>query len=237
MFAVIVNTITVLIGSTVGLLFKKGIPQKLADAVMLGIGLCTLYIGISGTLKGENTIVLILSMVLGAIIGTALDIDGAINRLGRWIEDRFSHKGEKVSVAQGFVTACLLFCVGAMTIVGSLNAGLTGDYEMLLTKSVLDLISSCMLSVSLGIGVMFAAAFVFAFQGALVLLAGFLQPLLTTAAINEIVCAGSLLIVGLGLNLMGITRIKVADYLPAIVIAPILCAIIQAVPALSAFFG
>jgi len=237
MFAVIVNTITVLLGSTIGLLFKKGIPQKLADAVMLGIGLCTLYIGVSGTLKGENTIVLILSMVLGAIIGTALDIDGAINRLGKWIEHKFSRKGEKVSVAHGFVTDCLLFCVGAMTIVGSLNAGLTGDYEMLLTKSVLDLISSAMLSVSLGIGVMFAAAFVFAFQGALVLLAGFLQPLLTASAINEIVCAGSLLIVGLGLNLMGITKIKVADYLPAIVIAPILCAIIQAVPALSAFFG
>lgn len=237
MFAVIINTITVLIGSTVGLLFKKGIPKRLTDAVMLGIGLCTLYIGISGTLKGENTIVLILSMVLGAIIGTALDIDGAINRLGNWIEHRFSRQGEKVSIAQGFVTACLLFCVGAMTIVGSLNAGLTGDYEMLLTKSVLDLISSSMLAVSLGIGVMFAAAFVFVFQGALVLMAGFLQPLLTTAAINEIICVGSLLIVGLGLNLIGITRIKVADYLPAILIAPILCAIIQAVPALAAFFG
>ena len=237
MFAVIVNTITVLLGSAVGLLFKKGIPKKLSDAVMLGIGLCTLYIGISGTLKGENTIVLILSMVLGAIIGTALDIDGGINRLGNRIERRFSREGENVSIAQGFVTACLRFCVGAMTIVGSLNAGLTGDYEMLLTKSVLDLISSSMLAVSLGIGVMFAAAFVFVFQGALVLLAGFLQPLLTAAAINEIICAGSLLIVGLGLNLIGITRIKVADYLPAIVIAPILCAIIQAVPALAAFFG
>ena len=237
MFAVIVNTITVLIGSTVGLLFKKGIPKRLTDAVMLGIGLCTLYIGISGALKGENTIVLILSMVLGAIIGTALDIDGAINRLGGWIERKFSRQGEKVSVAQGFVTACLLFCVGAMTIVGSLNAGLTGDYEMLLTKSVLDLISSSMLAVSLGIGVMFAAAFVFVFQGALVLLAGVLQPLLTAGAINEIICAGSLLIVALGLNLMGITKIKVADYLPAIVIAPILCAVIQAVPALAAFFG
>ena len=237
MFAVIVNTITVLVGSTVGLLFKKGIPKRLTDAVMLGIGLCTLYIGISGTLKGENTIVLILSMVLGAIIGTALDIDGGITCLGNWIERRFSREGENVSIAQGFVTACLLFCVGAMTIVGSLNAGLAGDYEMLLTKSVLDLISSSMLAVSLGIGVMFAAAFVFVFQGALVLLAGFLQPLLTAAAINEIICAGSLLIVGLGLNLIGITRIKVADYLPAIVIAPILCAIIQAVPALAAFFG
>ena len=237
MFAVIVNTVTVLLGSAVGLLFKKGIPKRLTDAVMLGIGLCTLYIGLSGTLKGENTIVLILSMVLGAIIGTALDIDGAINRLGAWIEGKFSRKGEKVSIAQGFVTACLLFCVGAMTIVGSLNAGLTGDYEMLLTKSVLDLISSSMLAVSLGIGVMFAAAFVFVFQGALVLLAGFLQPLLTAGAINETICVGSLLIVGLGLNLLGITKIKVADYLPAIVIAPVLCAVIQAIPALVAFFG
>ena len=237
MLGVLVNVITVLIGSSVGLLFKKSIPERVSKAAMIGLGVCTLYIGISGTLKGENTIVLILSMVLGAIIGTALDIDGAINRLGKWIESRFSREGEKVSIAQGFVTACLLFCVGAMTIVGSLNAGLTGDYEMLLTKSVLDLISSSMLAISLSIGVMFAAAFVFVFQGALVLLAGFLQPLLTAAAINEIICAGSLLIVGLGLNLMGITRIKVADYLPAIVIAPILCAVIQAVPALAAFFG
>ncbi len=237
MFAVIVNTLTVILGSTVGLIFKKGIPKRLADAVMLAIGLCTLYIGLSGTLKGENTIVLILSMVLGAIIGTALDIDGAIGRLGRWIEGRFAGKGEQGAVARGFVTACLLFCIGAMTIVGSLNAGLTGDYEMLLTKSVLDLISSAMLSVSLGIGVLFAAAFVLVFQGAIVLLAGLLQPLLTAAAINEIICAGSLLIVGLGLNLLGITKIKVADYLPAIVIAPILCWIIGAVPALAAFFG
>ncbi len=237
MFAVIINTLTVILGSTVGLVFKKGIPKRLSEAVMLAIGLCTLYIGLSGTLKGQNTIVLILSMVLGAIIGTALDIDGAIARLGRWIEARFAGKGEQGAVARAFVTASLLFCVGAMTIVGSLNAGLTGDYEMLLTKSVLDLISSAMLAVSLGIGVLFAAIFVFVFQGAIVLLAGLLQPLLTAAAINEIICAGSLLIVGLGLNLLGITKIKVADYLPAIVIAPILCWVISAVPALAAFFG
>lgn len=237
MFGVIVNTAAVILGSFIGLVFKKGIPKKLTDAVMLGIGLCTLYIGVSGTLKGSNTIVLILSVVLGAMIGTALNIDGAITRLGDALEKRFSPKGGKVSVTQGFVTACLLFCVGAMTIVGSLNAGLTGDNEMLLTKSVLDFISAIMLSVSLGIGVLFSAAFVLVFQGGLVLLAGFLQPVLDTAAINEIVCAGSLLIVALGLNLLGITKIKVADYLPAILIAPILCWIISHTPALAAFFG
>lgn len=237
MIGVIVNTVAVILGSTIGLLCKKGIPRRLSDGVMLAIGLCTTYIGFSGTLKGENTIVLIVSMVLGAIVGTAMDIDGKIGWLGRWIEERFpAREGERVPVAQGFVTACLLFCVGAMTIVGSLNAGLTGDNEMLFTKSVLDFISSMMLSVSLGIGVMCAAAFVLVFQGGLVLLAQFLQPVLTEAAINETVCAGSLLILALGLNLLGITKIKVADYLPVIVIVPMLCWVIGAVPALTAFF-
>lgn len=238
MIGVITNTIAVLVGSLIGLGCKKGIPQRLSDAVMLAIGLCTLYIGISGTLKGEKTIVLILSMVLGALVGTALDLDGGINRLGRWIEKRFPAGTQgKTSVAQGFVTACLLFCVGAMTIVGSLNAGLTGDNEMLFTKSVLDFISSIMLSVSLGVGVLCAAAFVFVFQGGLVVLAQFLQPVLTESAINETVCAGSLLILALGLNLLGITKLKVADYLPALIFAPALCWLVEHVPVLSAWLG
>ena len=243
MLGVMVNTAAVIVGSAIGLLCKRGIPKRLTDSVMLAIGLCTLYIGVSGALEGRNTIVLIISMVLGAIVGTALDIDGQIARLGQWLERRFASGGEGGgSVAQGFVTASLLFCVGAMTIVGSLNAGLTGDNQMLFTKSVLDFISAMMLSVSLGAGVMFAAVFVFAFQGALVLLAGLLQPVLTQAAIAEIVCAGSLLIVALGLNLLGVNlafgkRIKVANYLPAILFAPLLCSLIAAVPALNAVLG
>lgn len=223
MIGVLVNTATVIIGSLVGLLFKKSISRRFTDAIMLGIGLCTIYIGISGTLEGENTLILILSIVLGAVIGTGLDIDKRINDLGDWIGRRFKKaEGDSVSVAEGFVTASLLFCIGAMTIVGSLNAGLTGDNEMLFTKSLLDLISSAILSVSLGIGVMFAAAFVFAFQSSIVLLAQSLQPILTDSAIGEITCAGSLLIVALGLNLIGVTKIKVANYLPAIVVAPLL---------------
>ena len=221
MFAVIVNVITVIVGSTVGLLCKKGIPKRLSDAVMLGIGLCTLYIGISGTLKGENTIVLILSMVLGAIIGTGLDIDGCINRLGKWIENKFSHQGEKVSIAQGFVTACLLFCIGAMTIVGSLNAGLKGDHEMILTKSLLDFISSIMLSATLGVGVLFSAVFVLVFQGGIVLLAQYLAPFLSEAVVNELTCAGSLMILALGLNIIGVTKIKVINFIPALLIVPV----------------
>ena len=228
MTGVLVNTGTILIGSVVGLLFKKGIPERVTNAVMIGLGLCTLYIGIDGALQGENVLIVIASMVLGAIVGTLLDIDGAINRLGKWIEGNFQKQGGgKVSVAEGFVTASLLFCVGAMTINGSLNAGISGDNSLLFTKSMLDLFSSIMLTASLGFGVMLSAVFVFVFQGALTLLAGVLAPALTPLAIAEMTCAGSLIIVAIATNLIGITKIKVADYLPAIVFAPVICWIVS----------
>lgn len=228
MTGVLVNTGTILIGSAVGLLFKKGIPERVTNAVMIGLGLCTLYIGIDGALQGENVLIVIASMVLGAIVGTLLDIDGAINRLGKWIEGKFQKQGGgKVSVAEGFVTASMLFCVGAMTINGSLNAGISGDNSLLFTKSMLDLFSSIMLIASLGFGVMLSAVFVFVFQGALTLLAGVLAPALTPLAIAEMTCAGSLIIVAIATNLIGITKIKVADYLPAIVFAPVICWIVS----------
>ena len=223
MIGVLVNTLTVIAGSVIGLLFRKGIPKRIADAIMIGIGLCTVYIGISGALKGENTLILILSIVIGAIVGTVLDIDKRINQFGEWISSRLKKPSDgTASIAEGFVTASLLFCIGAMTIVGSLNAGLLGDNEMLFTKSLLDLISAAILTVSLGIGVLFSAAFVLVFQGSLVLLAQVLQPVLTNNAIAEITCAGSVLIIALGLNIIGIAKIKVANYLPAIIVAPIL---------------
>ena len=221
MLGVIVNTITVLLGSTVGLFCKRAIPEKITKAIMLAIGLCTIYIGVSGTLDGENTLVLILSMVFGSAAGTAMDLDRRITQLGELLDRRFQRADGSVSLTEGFVTGSLLFCVGAMTIVGSLNAGLRGDNEMLFTKSLLDLISSCMLSVSLGIGVLFSAVFVFVFQGALVLLAQFLAPVLSAAGIAEITCAGSLMILALGLNLIGLTKFKVVNFLPALIFAPL----------------
>ena len=222
MMGVMANVLAVIAGSCIGLVCKKGIPKKVADAIMLGIGLCTLYIGIAGSLKGQNQLVAIIAIVLGAAAGTLLDIDKGLTALGDGIENRFRKPGATgPSLAEGFVTASLLFCIGAMTIVGSLNAGLIGDNQMLYTKSVLDFISSIMLSASLGIGVMFAAAFVLVFQGGIALLAGVLAPVLSDAAILEMTCVGSLLIVALGLNLLGITKIKVANYLPAIFFAPI----------------
>lgn len=223
MLGVLVNVGTVLIGSLVGLLLKRGIPEKVTEALMTGIGLCTVFIGISGALQGENTLVLILSMAIGTVIGTLLDIDKQLNRLAAYVEARFKQKDGQVTVAEGFVTASLLFCVGAMTIVGSLQAGLTGDCETLYTKATLDLISSCVLAASLGIGVLLSDIFVFIFQGGLVLLAGLIAPFLTDYAIGEMTCAGSVLIIALGLNLIGVTKIKVANYLPVILIPPVLC--------------
>lgn len=230
MLAVIVNMLAVLAGGTVGLLLKKGFPEKISRAVMLGIALCTLYIGISGCLQTNNVLVMILSMVFGAIVGTLLNIDGAITRLGDSISDRVRKKSGRSSLTEGFVTSSLLFCVGAMTLVGSLNAGLRGDYEMLFTKSLLDMISSCMLAVSLGAGVLLSAAFILVFQGGIVLLAQVLAPILTQAAIAEITAVGSLLIIATGLNMLGITKLKTADYLPALLFAPLFNRLCELLP-------
>ena len=222
MFGVLVNVVTVVAGSLLGLLFKKGIPERVSKATMIGLGACTLYIGISGSLCGENVLILIGSMVLGAISGTLLDIDGAINRLAEHVENKFKKDGKKVSIAEGLVSATLLFCVGSMTVTGSIQAGLTGDHSVLITKAMLDLVSAMMLASSLGVGVLLSAASVFVIQGGLVLFAGIIAPFMNAGAINEMTCAGSLLIVMIGTNLMGITKLKVADYLPAILFAPLI---------------
>ena len=227
MLGVIVNVITVIIGSCIGLLFKKGIPERVSNAAMTGLGACTLYIGISGSLRGENVLILIASVVLGAIVGTLLNIDGAINRLADKAEARFKKDRKTVSIAEGLVSATLLFCVGSMTVTGSLQAGLTGDSSVLITKATLDLVSSMMLASSLGVGVLLAAVSVFVIQGGLVLLAELVAPVMSPGAINEMTCAGSILIMMIGTNLMGITKIKVADFLPAILFAPILCILVE----------
>lgn len=224
---VLVNTGTVIVGSLLGLLFKKGIPERVSGAVMIALGLCTIYIGVSGALQGENILIVIGAMVLGAIVGTLLGIDDAVNRLGKWVENRFSGSDGNVTIAQGFVTASLLFCVGAMTINGAIESGIKGENATFFAKATLDFFSSMMLASGLGIGVLLSAAFVLVFQGGLTLLAGVLAPVLTASAVAEMTCAGSLILIAIGTNLLGISKIKVADYIPAIFIAPIICWVVS----------
>lgn len=195
--------------------------SALADPVMKSLGLCVLVIGISGTLKGENTLVMIISMVMGTAIGTLLDLDAGINKLGKWIEDRT--KGRFGNVAEGFVSASLLFCVGAMTVLGSLDSGLRLDHSTLYTKSILDLCSSAIFASTMGIGVMFSAAFVFIYQGAITLCAQWIAPLLSDVVVNEMTAVGSILIIGLALNVLGLTKLKTMNALPAVFIPIILC--------------
>lgn len=231
MIGVIVNTLAVVFGSFIGLLCKKGIPERLSKAVMSAIGLCVVLIGISGSIKTQNVLVVIVSMVFGTILGTLIDLDAAITRLGDAVSRKFQKSsGGNVTLAEGFVTASLLFCVGAMAIVGSLNAGLRGDNEMLFTKSLLDMISACMLSVSLGLGVTLSGAMVFIYQGAIVLLAQVIAPILSDTAITEMSAVGSLLIVAIGLNMLGITKLKVANYLPAVFLVPLFTWLIGMLP-------
>ena len=234
MFGVIVNVITVILGSCIGLLFKKGIPEKVSTAALVGLGACTLYIGISGSLCGENVLIVIASIVLGVIAGTVLNIDGAVNRLAKAVETKFKKDNKGISLAEGSVTATLLFCVGSMTVTGSIQAGLTGDNSVLITKATLDFVSSMMLASSLGLGVLLSSVSVLVIQGGLVLLAGLIAPFMSTGAINEMTCVGSILIIMIGTNLMGITKIKVADFLPAILFAPIIYNIVSLVAKLAA---
>ena len=224
MLGTIVNTIAVIIGASIGMFFKKGIPQKLSDTMMKGLGLCTLFLGISGSLDGQNSLILIISMVVGALIGEGVDLDAKLNRLGNWLENKFKSKdGSKVSIAEGFVSASLLFCVGAMTIVGSLQSGLQGNHEMLFNKSMLDFVAAIIFASTMGVGVMVSAAFVFIYQGAITLLAQWVAPVLSDVVIAEMNCVGSVIIIGLALNMLGITKLKVMNYVPAIFIPILLC--------------
>lgn len=219
MLGVGINVVLVILGSLIGFLLNKGIPKKINDAIMMGIGLCVAYIGIDGLTGGVNPLVAVLSIVPAAIIGTCLDIDGKLLRFGEKITSKFSH-GDGSKAAQGFVTASLLFCIGAMAVVGSISSGLTGDHSILITKSVIDFVSAIMLSAAFGLGVMLSAITVFIYQGAIALFANFLSPVLTDSIIAAVTCVGSILILALGLNMLNICKIKIANLLPAVFIAP-----------------
>ncbi|SDJ95002.1 DUF554 domain-containing protein [Natronincola ferrireducens] len=214
MLGTIVNAIAIIVGGTVGLLLRKGIPDRYKVTIMQGLGLSILAIGLMGAFKSENILVVITSIVLGSIIGEKLKVSDKLDNLGIWIENR-TGKGEG-SVAKGFVTASLIYCVGAMAIVGALESGLTGNHETLYAKSLLDGISSVIFASSLGIGVIFSAAAVFVYQGLITLTAGAVKYLLVESVVQEMSAVGGLLIVGISFNILEIKRVSVANMLPAV---------------------
>ena len=236
----LVNAAAILVGSLLGMLltwlaghFSTLLPagstllaERLKTIIMQGVALCVMYRGISGCREGNNSLIAILSMVLGALIGELLDLDKRMRSLGDWVQKRTEHlvtNGGQASISEGFVTASLLFCVGAMAIVGALQDGLTGDHSTLFAKSLLDGISSIVFGASLGLGVAFSAVAILLYQGSISLMASFLQPYLGDAVIAEMTCVGSLLIVALSLNMLGLTKIKVMNLVPAIFLPILLC--------------
>ena len=224
MVGTVVNAVSIVVGTLIGLVLKNGLPEKMSDTLMKGLGLCTMYIGITGALRGENTLILIVSMIIGTIIGEAVDLDARLMHLGESIQRRFSKNGEGGgTLAEGFVTASLLFCVGAMAIVGSLQSGLEGNHMVIYNKSVLDFVAAIIYASTLGIGVGLSAIAVFLYQGTIVLLASFLAPFLTDGAVNEMCCVGSVILIGLALNMLGVTKLKVMNYVPAIFVPIVLC--------------
>ncbi len=216
MLGTIVNAAAIIAGSLLGLLFKGGIPESYNRTIFKSIGLAVVLIGLLNAVKTEQLLLLIFSLALGSLLGEMLKIEDGLEKLGQWLENRFA-KSEG-AIAQGFVTSSLLFCVGAMAIVGSLESGLSGNHQTLFAKSVLDGISSIILASSMGIGVLFSAVTVLIYQGLITLAASSLQPFLDAAVIKEMSAVGGLLIMAIGFNMLDLPKIKVGNMLPAIFI-------------------
>lgn len=219
MWATVVNVFAIIGGSVLGaLVLKRGISQRFHNIVMQGIGLSIVLIGILSAIKAQNIMVITVSMVIGGVIGEAINIEKALERLGKWTEKKLVKDDNEGTFAKGFVTASLLYCVGAMAIVGSLKSGLENDYSVIYAKSVLDGIASVILSSAMGIGVILSAVTVFVYQGTITLLASWVQPILTDVIVTEMSAVGGLLIVAIGLNMMELSKFKVGNLLPAVFI-------------------
>ena len=235
---VIVNGLVIVGASLAALILKNFImkfdknnkTEKVSDTIMSGLALCIMYMGISGALECKHVLICIISMVVGGLIGELIDIDKGLNNLGDKIEEKLN-KGkkdtskEKVSISQGFVSASLLFCVGAMAVVGALNSGLFGNNDTLFAKSALDGVSSFLFSLTMGVGVLLSAVAVFLYEGLIACGAFLLKGVLSTAVITEMNAVGSLLILALGINMILKSNIKVANLLPAMFV-PIIFGII-----------
>src|SRR5215213_2982148 len=217
------NVLAVLAGGSIGTLAGARLPEGMCSTAMHSIGIVTLLVGISNFLKVDNVLVPLLSVILGLAVGELLNIDSRLKTLGDRLESRFS-KGES-PVSRAFVTTSLLFCVGPLTVIGSLQDGLNGDYSLLALKSALDFIAALAFASVLGWGVLLSAGTVLVVQGSLTLGAGFLDALITGPMISSTTATGGILIFGLGLGLLDLKEVRVANMFPALFVAPLLVAV------------
>lgn len=214
-----VNGLAIVAGGLIGMFAGKLLPERIRTALVPTMSLVTIGIAVPGMMNTANLLIPILSMVVGTFIGELIDIDGALQRLSQALQQKFSGS----SVAEGFFTCSLVFAVGAVAVMGSLDSGLRGDHSLLYAKALMDGTAAIAFAAALGLGVVFSAVTVFVVEGGIALLAGLVADLLSTAVINEISFVGSLLIVGISLNMMGATKLRILNMVPALVLPIIFC--------------
>ena len=219
MLAVFVNMATVLIGSAIGILFRNKIKENYIKTIITALALVTFVIGITSAITTQNLLCVIVCMALGTILGELLRLDDRINNAGDALKRKvLKGRFEGSRFTEGFVSACILFCVGSMTIMGSLEAGVNHNYSIIFAKSALDFVSAMMFGAAMGVGVAFSALFILVFQGGITLLAGLVSPYLSQAVITEMTAVGGTILIGMGFNMLELSdkRVKVANMLPAI---------------------
>lgn len=231
MIGTLINIVAVALGGGLGTILGERLPERLRQTVMHGIGLVTITLGIHMTLETQNILIVMGSVLLGALLGEWWRLDAGLERLSEWLRAKVAQRLPESSMGrftEGFITASLVFCIGPVTFLGAIQDGLTGDYTLLALKSMLDGFAALAFASSLGIGVVFSILTLLVYQGGLSLLAGLAQNLLTEPMIQEMSAAGGVLILALGLILLDLKKIRVANLLPALIIAPIIVAVLQA---------
>jgi len=219
----LLNAVTVLIGGLLGTALGDRLPASLRENVVRGVGLFTLAMGVKFAIDTTNLLFVLGAMVLGGVVGWLLSVDARLNQLGEALQRRFA-RGTTSTVAEAFVTASIIFCVGPLTFLGSIQNGLTGDASLLTVKSVLDGFTAIALAATLGWGVLLTIPLILVYQGGLALGASLFVGLLSDLQLREMSAVGGLLIIGVGLKLLGIRDVKVADFLPAIIVSPLVVA-------------
>ena len=217
MIATLINCATVILGSLLGLFLHNRISDAFRSIVYTGAGLISLVLGVKMSLEVQRIVYLALALILGGILGEWWNVEGGILRLGELLKKRFPRASGK-DFSYGFLNASVIFCVGAMTLVGAFKAGAEGNYDLLLTKSVMDGFMAIMLTAAMGIGVAFSALTILVYQGGITLLANVLKPLVTPLVLSELTAAGGALVVMIGINLLGLSKLKTANFLPALLV-------------------